>query len=160
MKSNTIHKFDNTTTFITTLIFSDDKMGKDIKICRGNPIDDLFLRANKIFNKTFENPDYIEVGLKIVENLKTFLTKAFKKMSEADLDKFFNYELRQLLQQLNDQRDKITLEDSLTEHTTEIKVISRTLKENKNVIRSFKEKSRIPGNSKYNKSGNVFAVKW
>ena len=134
-------------------------MGKDIKICRGNPIDDLFLRANKIFNKTFENPDYIEVGLKIVENLKTFLTKAFKKMSEADLDKFFNYELRQLLQQLNDQRDKITLEDSLTEHTTEIKVISRTLKENKNVIRSFKEKSRIPGNSKYNKSGNVFAVK-
>ena len=135
-------------------------MGKDIKICRGNPIDDLFLRANKIFNKTFENPDYIEVGLKIVENLKTFLTKAFKKMSEADLDKFFNYELRQLLQQLNDQRDKITLEDSLTEHTTEIKVISRTLKENKNVIRSFKEKSRIPGNSKYNKSGNVFAVKW
>ena len=153
-------KFDNTTTFITTLIFSDDKMGKDIKICRGNPIDDLFLRANKIFNKTFENPDYIEVGLKIVENLKTFLTKAFKKMSEADLDKFFNYELRQLLQQLNDQRDKITLEDSLTEHTTEIKVISRTLKENKNVIRSFKEKSRIPGNSKYNKSGNVFAVKW
>ena len=158
--NNTIHKFDNTTTFITTLIFSDDKMGKDIKICRGNPIDDLFLRANKIFNKTFENPDYIEVGLKIVENLKTFLTKAFKKMSEADLDKFFNYELRQLLQQLNDQRDKITLEDSLTEHTTEIKVISRTLKENKNVIRSFKEKSRIPGNSKYNKSGNVFAVKW
>ena len=145
---------------ISTLIFSDDKMGKDIKICRGNPIDDLFLRANKIFNKTFENPDYIEVGLKIVENLKTFLTKAFKKMSEADLDKFFNYELRQLLQQLNDQRDKITLEDSLTEHTTEIKVISRTLKENKNVIRSFKEKSRIPGNSKYNKSGNVFAVKW
>ena len=135
-------------------------MGKDIKICRGNPIDDLFLRANKIFNKTFENPDYIEVGLKIVENLKTFLTKAFKKMSEADLDKFFNYELRQLLQQLNDQRDKITLEDSLTEHTTEIKVISRTLKENKNVIRSFKEKSRIPGNSKYNKIGNVFAVKW
>ena len=135
-------------------------MGKDIKICRGNPIDDLFLRANKIFNKTFENPDYIEVGLKIVENLKTFLTKAFKKMSEADLDKFFNYELRQLLQQLNDQRDKITLEDSLIEHTTEIKVISRTLKENKNVIRSFKEKSRIPGNSKYNKSGNVFAVKW
>ena len=118
------------------------------------------MRANKIFNKTFENPDYIEVGLKIVENLKTFLTKAFKKMSEADLDKFFNYELRQLLQQLNDQRDKITLEDSLTEHTTEIKVISRTLKENKNVIRSFKEKSRIPGNSKYNKSGNVFAVKW
>ena len=142
------------------MIFSDDKMGKDIKICRGNPIDDLFLRANKIFNKTFENPDYIEVGLKIVENLKTFLTKAFKKMSEADLDKFFNYELRQLLQQLNDQRDKITLEDSLIEHTTEIKVISRTLKENKNVIRSFKEKSRIPGNSKYNKSGNVFAVKW
>ena len=135
-------------------------MGKDIKICRGNPIDDLFLRANKIFNKTFENPDYIEVGLKIVENLKTFLTKAFKKMSEADLDKFFNYELRQLLQQLNDQRDKITLEDSLTEHTTEIKVISRTLKENKNVIRSFKEKSRIPGNSKYNKSGNIITVNW
>ena len=135
-------------------------MGKDIKICRGNPIDDLFLRANKIFNKTFENPDYIEVGLKIVENLKTFLTKAFKKMSEADLDKFFNYELRQLLQQLNDQRDKITLEDSLTEHTTEIKVISRALKQNENDIESFKEKLRIPGNSKYNKSGNVITVKW
>ena len=140
--------------------FSDDKMWKDITICRGNPIDDLFLRANKIFNKPFVNPDYIKVGLKIVENLTKFLKKEFKKLSEAELDTFFNYQLRQLLLQLNDQRDKITLEDSLTEHTTEIKVISRTLKENKNVIRSFKEKSRIPGNSKYNKSGNVFAVKW
>ena len=135
-------------------------MGKDIKICRGSPIDDLFLRTNQIFNKTFENPDYIKVGLKIAENLKTFLTKTFKKMSEADLDKFFNYQLRQLLQQLNDQRDNITHEDSPTEHTTEIKVISRALKENKNVIRSFKEKSRIPGNSKHNKSGNVITIRW
>ena len=145
---------------MSTLIFADDKMGKDIKICRGNPIDDLFLRANEIFNKTFENPDNIKVGLKIVENLKKFLTKEFKKMSEADLDKFFNYQLRQLLQQLNDQRDNITHEDSLPEHTTEIRVISRALKQNENGIRSFKERSRIPENSKYNKSGNIITVNW
>ena len=140
--------------------FSDDKMWKDITICRGNPIDDLFLRANKIFNRPFVNPDYIKVGLKIVENLTKFLKKEFKKLSEAELDTFFNYQLRQLLLQLNDQRDNITHEDSPTEHTTEIKVISRALKQNENDIESFKEKLRIPGNSNYNKSGNVIIVKW
>ena len=145
---------------ISTLIFSDDKMGKDIKICRGNPIDDLLLRANKIFTKTFENPDYFKVGMKIVESLKIFLKKAFQKISEAELDKFFNYQLRQLLQKLNDQRDNVTHEDNHTEHTTEIHLISRALKPNKIGISSFEENLRIPERSKYNKSGNVNILKW
>ena len=97
-------------------------MGKDIKICRGNPIDDLLLRAKKVFNTTFENPDYVEVGMKIVESLKKFLKKAFQTISEAELDTFFNYQLRQLLQQLNDQRDNVTHEDNQIEHTTEIQL--------------------------------------
>ena len=118
------------------------------------------MRATKIFNKTFENPDYVEVGIKIVESLKKFVKNAFQQISEAELDKFFNYQLRQLLQQLNDQRDNVTHEDNQTEHTTEIKIISRALKPNKIVISSFEENSRIPEKSKYNKSGNVNTVKW
>ena len=144
---------------MSTLIFADDKMGKDIKICRGNPIDDLLLRANKIFTKTFENPDYFKVGMKIVESLKIFLKKAFQKISEAELDKFFNYQLRQLLQQLNDQRDSVTHKDNQTEHTTEIKIISRALKPNNIVISSFEENLRIPEKSKYNISGKFNTVK-
>ena len=155
-----IEIFDNNHIWLTRWFFSDDKIGKDIKICRGNPIDDLLLRATKIFNKTFENPDYVEVGIKIVESLKKFVKNAFQKISEAELDKFFNYQLRQLLQQLNDQRDNVTHEDNQTEHTTEIKIISRALKPNKIVISSFEENSRIPEKSKYNKSGNVNTVKW
>ena len=134
-------------------------MGKDIKICRGNPIDDLLLRANKIFTKTFENPDYFKVGMKIVESLKKFLKKAFQTISEAELDTFFNYQLLQLLQQLNDQRDSVTHKDNQTEHTTEIKIISRALKPNNIVISSFEENLRIPEKSKYNISGKFNAVK-
>ena len=144
---------------MSTLIFADDKMGKDIKICRGNPIDDLLLRAKKVFNTTFENPDYVEVGMKIVESLKKFLKKAFQTISEAELDTFFNYQLRQLLQQLNDQRDSVTHKDNQTEHTTEIKIISRALKPNNIVISSFEENLRIPEKSKYNISGKFNTVK-
>ena len=80
-------------------------------------------------------------------------------MSEAELDTFFNYQLRQLLQQLNDQRDSVTHKDNKTEHTTEIKIISRALKPNNIVISSFEENLRIPEKSKYNISGKFNTLK-